>query len=236
MSRLEQFAERLDRTMATLTEARLAEREVRAAEMDVSDAEAKRFEALADAIHHLEVRPRLEALVRHFPNASAEHWLSPSGIHSHCGFARTAQFPATVKLTIGITHDRMARRTTLQYKLSVIPLLFQFEAADELPIDLAAPDMAEIVDWIEAKLQLFLQTYLRIEADPNYQRENQHIDPVCGMHVQAGRAAYTSVHAHHTYFFCSQECADRFIAWPEFFTGSVSRPIESAETRATTGA
>lgn len=236
MSRLEQFAERLDRTMATLTEQRLAEQEMRAAAMDEADAEVKQFEALADAIHHLEVRPRLEALVHHFPNANVEHWLSSSGIHSHCGFARTARFPATVKLTIGITHDRVARQTALQYKVSVIPLLFQFEAADELPFDPGAPDMAEIVDWIETKLQLFLETYLRIESDPNYQRENQHIDPVCGMHVQAGRATYTSVHAHHTYFFCSQVCTDRFNAWPEFFTGSASRPLESAETRATAGA
>lgn len=236
MSRLEQFAEHLDRTMATLTEQRLAEQEMCAAAMDESDAEVKQFAALADAIHHLEVRPRLDALVRHFPNATVEHWLSSSGIHSHCSFARTSQFPATVKLTIGITHDRVARRTALQYKLSVIPLLFQFEAANEIPFDTAAPDMAEIVDWIETKLQLFLETYLRIEADPNYQRENQHIDPVCGMHVQAGRTTYTCAHAHHTYFFCSRECADRFNAWPDFFTGSAVRPIESEETRATSGA
>lgn len=233
MPRLEQFAERLDRTMARLTVERLAEQQERAHEMELSDADVQRFTVLADAIHHLEVRPRLEALVRHFPNASVEHWSSASGIHSHCDFARTAQYPASVRLTIGIALDRRTRRTSLQYKFSIVPLLFQFDAADELVLDLSAPDMAEIVDWIENKIQLFLETYLGIESDPNYQRENQHIDPVCGMHVQAGRTAYTTVHAHHHYYFCSRECLERFTSWPDFFAGNAVQPLARAETHET---
>ena len=116
-------------------------------------------------------------------------------------------------------------RSTLQYKLEIIPLVIQFEQADELEIDLASPDMAEVLDWIERKLQSFLDTYMRIESDPNYQRENQHVDPVCGMHVQAGRIAHKAENSRHTYYFCSQDCHEHFTASPESFLGLARIPV-----------
>lgn len=228
MSRLDQFAERIETTMSNLTEARLVEQAASAAEMARAEEARQRYTPLADAIHHLEVRPRLDVLLRHFPNASVEHWLAPTGLYSHCAFARTAQYPASVKLTLGIVHDTVNGQTAMQYKLSVVPLLFQFESADELAIDPIAPDMADIVDWLEAKLQLFLDTYLRIESDPSYQRENQQIDPVCGMHVQAAHTPHTHAYAHRTYRFCSRECLERFTSSPAFFLGDELRPLTTA--------
>lgn len=35
-------------------------------------------------------------------------------------------------------------------------------------------------------------------------------DPVCGMQVEEGRAAATSVHKGRTYYFCSTACKTKF--------------------------
>ena len=231
MSRLDLFAERLEHALSSVAQERLAEATALAAEMESADAELQRFTPLADAIHHLEIRPRLVALVSHFPNASVDHWLSTTGLDSHCAFARTERYPASVKLTLGIAHDSGRHRSTLQYKLEIIPLLIQLEQTDELEIDLSSPDMAEVVDWIERKLQSFLDTYMRIESDPNYQRENQQVDPVCGMHVQAGRVAHRAEYSRHIYYFCSQDCHEQFTASPESFPG-LARILVPTQTAA----
>ncbi len=42
-------------------------------------------------------------------------------------------------------------------------------------------------------------------------------DPVCKMDVRENNALGTSVYNRKTYFFCSQECKDRFLKNPEFF-------------------
>src|SRR6516162_9438463 len=39
-------------------------------------------------------------------------------------------------------------------------------------------------------------------------------DPVCGMAVDPGTAAYRAEHAGRSYFFCSDHCREKFIAEP----------------------
>jgi P-type Cu+ transporter len=44
-----------------------------------------------------------------------------------------------------------------------------------------------------------------------------HVDPVCGMTVEASTAAAAWDHGGTTYYFCSVGCFDRFRADPEHF-------------------
>ena len=53
------------------------------------------------------------------------------------------------------------------------------------------------------------------------QLENEHIDPVCGMTVQAERAAATYEYKGQRYYFCSATCADKFKRSPNTY---VSEP------------
>ncbi|MDP1860541.1 MAG: YHS domain-containing protein [Gemmatimonadaceae bacterium] len=229
MSQLDHFAARIEKTLSGVAEERHVEQRARAAEMQSVDDARQQFAPLADAIHHLEIRPRLDTLISHFPNAHVDHWLSSAGLNSHCTFSSTERHPASVKLTLGITHDPALHRAALRYTLEIIPQLIDFEHVDELVIDISSPDMEEVVGWTERKLESFLKTYLRLETDSNYQRENQHVDPVCGMHVQAGRVFHRAEYSHHTYHFCSQDCQERFSASPEFFVGGGRIPLPSAE-------
>ncbi len=215
MTRVDDFATRVAQAMGSVAQRQHATQETTAAEMRRLEQERERFLPVADAIHHLEIRPRLEALIQHFPNASCEHWLVDTGFHSHCSFARTLEYPASVKLTVGVLQDLTRHQTFLQYRVSVVPMLFEFEASDTMPVDAESPDMSDVADWLEDKLQRFLELYLRIGSDPAYQRDNQHVDPVCGMHVQAGRAARTERYAQRQHYFCSEECLERFRREPE---------------------
>ena len=43
-------------------------------------------------------------------------------------------------------------------------------------------------------------------------------DPVCGMSVDEKTAAATSTYGGKTYYFCAQECKEKFDAHPEKYT------------------
>jgi Cu+-exporting ATPase len=48
------------------------------------------------------------------------------------------------------------------------------------------------------------------------------IDPVCGMQIESSEAAGQAMYNNVSYFFCSTECRDRFLAHPEQFVDSKS--------------
>jgi Cu+-exporting ATPase len=45
-------------------------------------------------------------------------------------------------------------------------------------------------------------------------------DVVCGMEIEPGSAAATARHQGKTYYFCSQDCHDKFVAEPEKYVQS----------------
>jgi uncharacterized protein len=61
------------------------------------------------------------------------------------------------------------------------------------------------------------------------------LDPVCGMQVEIAHAPATTDHAGHPYYFCSDRCADRFVANPERFSapGTVPAGMEEDQESAT---
>lgn len=219
MTKLDLFEKRIDESMKAAANERIRRLDDLAKQMDRSVHSIQRFEEVADAIHHLEIRPRLDALKRNFPNATLEHWVAENGLVSHLLCVPTAQYPANVKMTISVELDPAQQRSSLRYKLSIIPQLMSFDHDAELAVDLHSPDMEAITTWIEQTLESFLATYLRLESEPTYQRDNQHVDPVCGMHVQAGVVAHQLLHSHHVYHFCSEDCRERFAHNPDFFLG-----------------
>jgi YHS domain-containing protein len=49
-------------------------------------------------------------------------------------------------------------------------------------------------------------------------------DPVCGMAVPTNAAVATRMHQGHTYYFCSEGCAQDFDKDPDRYTVSKSKP------------
>jgi YHS domain-containing protein len=51
------------------------------------------------------------------------------------------------------------------------------------------------------------------DGNLHWQPPNQAVDPVCGMTVQTA-GAKSAVHDGHVYYFCSQDCRQKFEAYP----------------------
>lgn len=52
------------------------------------------------------------------------------------------------------------------------------------------------------------------EGTESVLEEAMMVDPVCGMEVAMGEGAITAEHEGKTYYFCSEECRDKFMADP----------------------
>jgi YHS domain-containing protein len=63
------------------------------------------------------------------------------------------------------------------------------------------------------------------EGSPNWTPPEKDVDPVCGMTIET-KGAKSSVHDGHVYYFCSQDCRQKFEASP---TSYPARPADSAQ-------
>jgi YHS domain-containing protein len=53
-------------------------------------------------------------------------------------------------------------------------------------------------------------------------------DPVCGMTIETAKAK-SSVYQGHIYYFCSQDCREKFEAWPRGYVNGSARPVLNME-------
>jgi YHS domain-containing protein len=53
-------------------------------------------------------------------------------------------------------------------------------------------------------------------------------DPVCGMMVEPAKAYGPVTHRQREYYFCSEECMDRFNADPDRYVAETQAPVSSA--------
>lgn len=227
MAHFEDFERQLGQKLATAEHARRQHARETEVAMAALEGDQATFTRLAGVLDRRVIQPRVRALAARFDGAHVEYGrTTPVGVHARCTFARTDRFPAAVTLTVGVLHDRDKRVASVFYGVDIIPVLFQFEkgAHLDLPLDDANETAAEA--WVEEKLLAFLETYLRLEGDPNYQRANLHVDPVCGMQVSAGQVGHRSEHTGRTYYFCSQACHDKFVADPDFFVAQRAAAVQ----------
>lgn len=200
---------------------------------ELRDAMARRealeaaFEGIAATLHQRVIRPRLEVLTARFEGVRVEHARTSAGVHTRCVFPHSDRYPASVSLTLGILLDADRGAASVFQSLEIIPILFDFERGSHMDVSLDQPDERAVADWVEGKLLAFLETYLRVETDPNYQRVNGHVDPVCGMRIQASAAEQRRQFRSHTYYFCSSTCEQRFAADPEFYVDRRAQQLEA---------
>ena len=90
-----------------------------------------------------------------------------------------------------------------------------FHGECHLEFDPSAPNETEITEWVVARLLEFVDTYLRVGTEPQYQRSNLQIDPVCGMSISLAEVDEHTTVRGHTYHFFSARCREQFAAAPE---------------------
>jgi YHS domain-containing protein len=171
------------------------------------------------------IRPRLSKLAACFDNAHLDDEGQPAKHHCTCRLERTDRFPANVRLELGVSRDGDYETVQVQYALEILPIFFPFKDKDQVTFARNAVNEAQVAAWVEDRLLEFVATYVHLEVAGPYQRENQALDPVCGMWVNKAVAPARLEYQNHTYYFCRDECRKKFAADPERYLGP--RPLQA---------
>lgn len=172
----------------------------------------RRFEEIAPRLVDTIVRPRLQAVASYFPNAAPDR--ADRSDRSAYWFGYCERFPADTKVEIAVEHDERVDNLVIHYELYIMPVFLKFDPHDKLTMPLDKVDEVAIEDWVEAKLLGFLDTYLRIDRGEEDFEDEVVVDPVCGMRISRSSAGATIDYRGHPYYFCTDECRQRFAKAP----------------------
>ena len=155
------------------------------------------------------VRPRMEELIRNFDNASLELFATDLECSCACEFKHVPRFPATVRLVIAL-YQGEDEKLIARYDLSIFPIFMEFTQAQKESFPIAACD-GPLTSWVDDRILDFIDTYLRLETHPFYQKDNSVLDIVCGMHIPSVAAASTVECHGRIFYFCSEHCKEAFL-------------------------
>lgn len=178
------------------------------------------YNRLSEELLKDEMAPRLKKLTEHFPNSSVELINSPGTYGALCRFQHSARFPASVELRLSFSHDDTVESFLCSYDLEILPVFIEFVKHDQYASALDPFDRAALIQWIEDKLILFLDTYLKLEFVDQYQRENIVTDPVTQTRLNRAFAAASSTYNKHAYFFVTDENKQKFDDDPARYVSS----------------
>ncbi len=170
----------------------------------------ERFAAAARRIMELVIHPRMEELPRHFDNAAITECHGNNDFHCICRFTHIPRFPATVSLDISLLPGESYTGIAARYELEILPALMEYKRDEEMNFPVEGSDEA-IGLWVEEKIVECVETYLRLETHPLYQKENLVVDPVCGMQIWATAATSRIEWPDRTIYFCSEVCKEAFL-------------------------
>lgn len=203
--------ERTIRERLSAAEARRQEsQQILSSEMAEHELRIEQFENASRHLMELVIRPYVLKLASLFPNAHRLPDVGSTGRHCACRFDHTPEYPASTKLDFGLSADGNITSIIVSYTLELLPVYFQFDGHDQLTVPLNAVDDQSVASWVSSKLLAFTDTYLQLAFVEQYQRENIFVDPVCGMSINRATAGATFEHAGRTYYFCVDECCNKF--------------------------
>ena len=155
------------------------------------------------------ILPMMQELLQHFDNGKVEVQLNDDYFGCVCEFAHTPRFPATVRFSIALLPGNETCYTA-RSDLNILPVLMEYNRNNEalFLLDGANEDLCA---WAEDRILEFVDTYLRLETHPLYQKDNTVIDIVCGMHIAFTAATSSVVRDGRTFYFCSEHCKEAFI-------------------------
>lgn len=170
----------------------------------------ERFARIARRVIKSVIHPLMEEVTRHFDNAAITECHGDIDFHCVCKFTHTPRFPATVSLDLCVLPAESYTELAVRYDLEVLPMLMEYKRAEEKKFPLDGADES-IGLWVEENIVECIETYLRLETHPLYQKENIVIDPVCGMQISSSAATSKIELPDRTIYFCSEVCKEAFL-------------------------
>ena len=210
----EQFLKRMDSLLTQADARRELHQDHMRQRMEEEARQADQFNRVASRLIAAVIRPRMEALADRFDNGKLLNPTESSGAVCTCVFAHSTRFPATTRLSLSVSPGDRMERVSLVYHLQILPVFIRFKDRDEIDFPADAVDESAAARWAEDRLAEFVETYLQLETAKHYQSDNMETDPVCGMPVNRNWAAAQTEHGGKTYYFCIDECRQRFEAQP----------------------
>lgn len=224
MSDLPEWEQKIQTQLAAAEQHKRAAQDHLQHQMTEAERRWKQFGMLADRLVQTIIRPRMEKLVTYFENGQFLPPEQPSRYHCVCQFQPTERFPAKVKLELSVTTDGQAEKLIVQEQLQILPVFFQFPSESEITFPLDGVDEGRLTAWVEERMIAFVDTYLRLEQLEPYQRDNLVLDPVCGMLIQKSLAGAHLEYQGRTYYFCVEDCRNKFAGDPARYLESVKSP------------
>ncbi|ACM20920.1 YHS/TRASH domain protein [Geotalea daltonii FRC-32] len=154
------------------------------------------------------ILPRLKELEKYFDNGKVEIMNLDSNLSCACEFAHTTRFPATVRLNISLLPGN--GYLTARYDLTILPVLMEYTLTVEEKFSIESDEEALAI-WVEDRIVDFIDTYLRLETHPLYQKDNTVVDIVCGMRIPSISATSKVERDGRIFYFCSEHCREAFI-------------------------
>jgi len=186
---------------------------------------AHEMKALIERLDELDARvhtwlrevvvPRLATFASVFANAHPPLTLEGAG-EACVELGATDEFPASAEVRISFARDPAAKQLCATFRARIIPALMPYTKEGEVTLEVRDEARAELERFVDDRLCTFAQEYLRIrEPGSPYQADQTVVDPVCGMGVRRWEAAAAVRRGNETYYFCADECRQRFEAEPE---------------------
>ena len=207
--------------------------ELAAAEDRLSEVRGKAaadFENLAERYQHfvgiaekLLTDPRagyLQKLADRFDNAELTRSESRIGYFGELRFRYTAQYPASVTLSLSLTHDSTVRNVFVTYDVEILPIFMNYERHDEISFPVDAFDLDQAFAWVDDKIVGFVRTYMELQFAEQYQKENLVTDPVVGVRFSKIHAHTQETYHGTTFFFLTADSHTLFMDNPERFVSA----------------
>lgn len=185
------------------------------------------YTTIADRVLDAIIRPRMQKIATYFKHAIIRDDEEARNDRCVLHLGPTVRFPTRVKFEFTISRDAQCETLMVLSNLEILPVFFPFEGRARLTLPLGRVNEDTVAAWVEERLVCYVNTYLRVEAADQYDMKKLVIDPVCGMRINQLYAAAQSEFDGQTYYFCLEDCLQKFVRDPRQYLAGVDLPIAS---------
>lgn len=171
------LGKRIDAALSSIEEKRKAFQEMETRKYLEWKQRLEKLHAVFDTLTAV-IKPRLDVLIQKFGDKVAA---KPTFTESSRELVLEFQSDvARISLSFKGMADGDIRKLILNYDLTIIPILIQFDSHEELEMPLDAIDAEAAARWIDERIMSFVQTYVAIHENQYYLRDQMVTDPVAG--------------------------------------------------------
>ena len=183
MEDLKQLENEIRVKLAFSTDRRQSEQESSARKTEEGELRREAYQSAARQLMGSVIRPRIEKVMAFFPNALLSPAESDTESQWCCRFQKTAEFPASTKLSFLVSPDTAIENAIVTYELEILPIYFKFPGHDQIVTPIACLFDGRIAAWVDAKLLGFVDVYLQLQTHDQYQKSYEETEPACGMQI-----------------------------------------------------